>query len=211
MFLSKKGQVFLMKHEGIRTKAYRDPVGILTIGAGFTWQSRAFRKWWWLYKPGQDFTINSTMTPAEIGDALDYMVRQEYGAAVTEWLDGQTVPQHVMDTLISVVWNLGPRALGWSWAKAVKEGDYVKAARLLKNTGTTAKGRKLAGLVRRREEEALLLRMGVYTGVPASKEWQDRNPTKPTIPVPEQPAPAPRSFWQRLFGWFVRGKSDGSI
>lgn len=195
MFLSKKGQVFLMKHEGIRTKAYKDPVGILTIGAGFTWQSRAFRKWWSLYKHPQSFTINSTMTPAEIGEALDFMVREEYGKAVEDWLDGQTVPQHVMDALISVVWNLGPGALKWSWAKAVKEGDYVKAARLLKNTGTTAKGRKLPGLIRRREEEALLLRMGVYVGVPADKTWQDRNNPKP--PSPAKPA---STWWQRLFG-----------
>jgi lysozyme len=71
----------------------------------------------------------------------------------------------VFDGSVSPVFNLGPGSLKWKWAAAVKRGDLKEAGRMLKVTGVTAKGRKLAGLVRRRKEEALLITDGIYTGV----------------------------------------------
>jgi len=68
----------------------------------------------------------------------------------------------VFDGTCSPVFNLGPGSLKWKWAAAVKAGDLAQAAALLINTGTTAKGKKLAGLVRRRKEEARLLQFGDY-------------------------------------------------
>lgn len=203
MLLSPKGRVFLMNHEGVRTKAYLDPINVLTIGAGFTWRSAAFRKWWSQNRPGQAFTIKSTMTPYEIQEALGFMVQEEYGSAVVKWLGGQKVPEHVMDALISVVWNCGAKALSWKWAQAVKRGDYILASKLLKTTAITAGGKRLRGLIRRREEEALLLRMGVYTGVPAGREWQERNSKpQPLASIPNAPVPSQGGFWSRFIGWW---------
>lgn len=75
------------------------------------------------------------------------------------------MPQHVFDGMVSPVFNLGPGSLKWTWAKGCKAGDYDYAAQRLRVTGVTAQGRKLAGLVRRRKEEALLIQEGIYTGV----------------------------------------------
>jgi GH24 family phage-related lysozyme (muramidase) len=181
--ISKNGIKFIRLHEGVRNKAYLDPIGIPTIGVGFTMRSASFREWWAANKKGK-FSILSTMTDAEIDSALEYLISKEYGRAVNIFLN-KTVPQHVFDAAVSAVFNLGPGALKWKWAQAMKQGDYKKAADLLRVTGTTAGGKELAGLVRRRKEEALLMSKGVYTGVNTVQV----NPPLIVNPTPSTPAP----------------------
>lgn len=164
MRLSAKGAAFVRAHEGFRSNLYLDPVGIPTIGVGFTWRSTAFRKWWQKNKPGVKFQRGASMTQGEADDALMYLFDQEYGAAVNKFL-GKDVPQHVFDAMASMTFNCGPGALKWSWAKFAKQGNYREAARRLKTTAVTAQGVRLNGLVRRRKEEAELLLNGVYKGV----------------------------------------------
>lgn len=163
MQLSAPGADFVRHHEGFVDHAYADPVGILTIGIGFTWASQSFRGWWGKNRPGKEFGKDSRMTRAEADDALRYMVDQEYGAAVSKFLGARKVAQYTFDAMASAVYNLGAGALRWKWASAVKSGDLTEAARLLRKTGTTAKGRTLKGLVSRRKEEAELLALGDYT------------------------------------------------
>lgn len=165
MKISDRGLAFIRRHEGVKQKAYKDPVGVLTIGVGFTWRSESFREWWAANRTGKEFSIASAMTPAEIDSALRFLIDREYGAAVNRFLGNKTVAQHVFDAMTSVVFNLGPGALTWKWAAAAKRADYSEAARLLETTGTTAKGKRLPGLVRRRKEEAALLGRGIYGDV----------------------------------------------
>lgn len=181
--LSAKGAAFIRLHEGFRPAAYKDPVGILTIGIGFTWRSSSFREWWSKFKAGP-FNSASRMTVQEADDALQYLVAREYGKAVNDFL-GKEVPQHVYDAMVSAVYNLGPGALKWKWAEAARNGDYGLAASRLRVTGTKAQGRVLPGLVRRRKEEALLLEKGVYTGVKAVQPEPPANPAPPSDPLPE--------------------------
>lgn len=162
MELSAKGAAFTRQHEGFVPNAYLDPVGILTIGIGFTWRSAAFRKWWNAHRPNEIFSLSSQMTREEADTVLLYLFREEYGKAVNDFL-GKAVPQHVFDGMASPVFNLGPGALAWRWAQAAKAGDYKLAANLLETTGTTAQGRKLSGLVKRRADEAELILHGDYT------------------------------------------------
>ena len=162
--LSPKGAAFVRAHEGFVSRYYLDPIGVPTIGIGFTWRSTSFREWWAKNMPGVKFGPGASMTRAQADDALIYMCEREYGSAVNQFLAKQ-VPQHVFDGTVSPVYNLGTGSLEWKWADAVKRGDYADAARLLRTTGTTANGKKLAGLVRRRKEEALLIEHGIYTGV----------------------------------------------
>lgn len=164
--LSAKGATFIRLHEGFVARWYLDPVGIPTIGIGFTWRSTAFRKWWAANKSGVKFARGVTMTREEAEDALSYLVDNEYGKAVNDFLN-KKVDQHIYDGMVSPVFNLGPGSLKWTWAAAVKRGEIKDAARRLTKTGVTARGVRLAGLVRRRKEEAALLRDGVYTGVDA--------------------------------------------
>lgn len=181
MRLSKRGAAFIRAHEGFRSNAYRDPVKILTIGIGFTWGSKSFREWWAKYRPGQTFGDKSSMTVAEAESALVYLCDVEYGAAVVKFLGGKVVEQHVFDAACSMVFNCGPGALNWKWAAAMKAGDIKTAAAQLRVTATTAKGKKLPGLVRRRQEEAALMLTADYAGVKVPAE---------TVPTPEPVIPA---------------------
>lgn len=161
---SKKGATFTRLHEGVVLRWYLDPADIPTIGIGFTWRSAAFRSWWAKNRPGVKFERGVTMTREEADDCLLYLVNNEYGEAVDKFL-GKKVPQHVFDGTVSPVYNMGPGSLKWTWAAAVKRGDYSDAARRLERTGTTSRGKVYPGLVRRRKEEARLIRDGVYAGV----------------------------------------------
>ena len=162
MELSASGAAFIRRHEGFVPRYYLDPVGVGTIGIGFTWRSASFRSWWAANKSGA-FGPGATMTQAQADAALRVLIADEYGRAVNGFF-GKAVPQHVFDACVSAVYNLGPGALAWRWAAAARDGDFARAAALLRVTGTTAGGKTLAGLVRRRREEALLLEQGIYTG-----------------------------------------------
>lgn len=165
MRLSKQGAAFVRSHEGFVPRYYLDPVNVGTIGVGFTWASSAFREWWGKNRPGQKFGPGATMTAAEADSCLLYLCDAEYGAAVNKFLAGKVVEQHVFDAMCSMVYNCGAGALEWRWAALVKAGDMVAAAKAWKETAVTAKGKKLAGLVRRRKEEAELAQYGRYGGV----------------------------------------------
>lgn len=170
MKLSTQGARFIAKHEGFVPRWYRDPVGIPTIGHGFTWRSASFRAWWAKNRPGVDFREGVTMTRAEAAEVLGILVSEEYGPPVSkEW---GKVSQHVYDGGSSVCFNAGGRSLSWKWSQAIKRGDIAGGARLLKTTAVTAKGRRLNGLVRRRSEEAALIQFGQY-GAAASAPVSD--------------------------------------
>lgn len=162
MTLSAPGAAFVRHHEGFVDHWYADAVGVGTIGIGFTWGSNAFRDWWGRNRPGQKFGPGATMTRDEAEKCLIFMCASEYGKAVNTFL-GRAVPQHVFDGMTSPVFNLGPGSLKWKWAASAKAGDFKDAAARLRNTGTTAKGKTLRGLVTRRKEEAELLELGDYT------------------------------------------------
>jgi len=162
MNLSSEGATFLRLHEGFVDHWYLDPVNVPTIGIGFTWRSVSFRDWWAKNKPGQAFAKGAKMTREEADAALIYICAREYGKAVNDFLAPHKVRQHVFDGMTSPAYNLGTGSLKWKWAAAVRNMDLREAAARLRNTGTTAKGRKLPGLVRRRKEEADLLQNGNY-------------------------------------------------
>ena len=164
MELSTAGAAFVRLHEGFVDHWYLDAVGIPTIGIGFTWRSAAFRAWWAKNRPGKEFGSGSKMTREEAQTVLIALFREEYGAAVDKFL-GRPVAQNVFDGMASVVFNCGAGSLKWKWAQAIKSGDIKGGAKLLETTAVTAKGKRLAGLVRRRSEEAKLIRDGVYTGI----------------------------------------------
>jgi GH24 family phage-related lysozyme (muramidase) len=152
--LSDDGAKFIERHEGFVSTTYRDPVGILTLGLGFTNRSPAVRRHLGKIKPGM------TITKEQARRVLRSIVDEEFGPAVISKLPG--TKQHEFDAAASVSYNVGPRVLNWKWAKAYRAGDVAEAARLLCVTATTAQGRRLRGLVRRRAEEAALLEHARY-------------------------------------------------
>lgn len=162
MQLSAPGTAFIAAHEGFVSKAYRCPAGVITIGFGFTMGSKFFATYWH-GRHGRALQLGDTITRAEADMLLQRMVDAEYGAAVNREIAPKK--QHHYDGASSMTFNCGPGALKWKWAKALKAGNPLEAARLLSTTAVTANGRRLAGLVRRRQEEAALIANGTYTGI----------------------------------------------
>ncbi|MCA1298046.1 glycoside hydrolase family protein [Stappia indica] len=159
MKISKRGLAFIAGHEGFVSKAYRDSVGVLTIGYGFTMRSRIFAAYW-RAKRGRALQLGDRISRDDADTVLAKLVDEEYGVAVTAYFGD--LPQHQFDAACSVAFNLGPGAVKWRWGRALKAGDVDGAAMILAANYNTAGGRRLAGLVRRRKEEASLLANGNY-------------------------------------------------
>lgn len=152
--LSEQGAAFIAGHEGFVSRAYRDPVGVLTIGHGFTNGSAAVRRHLGRITPGMMITADQARA------VLRTVCREEFAPAARDGLPGAN--QHELDAGISIAFNVGPRVFKWKWAQAWRAGRKAEAARRMTSTATTAKGRRLPGLVRRRREESELLLNGVY-------------------------------------------------
>lgn len=178
MQLSAPGTAFIAAHEGFVSKAYLCPAGVLTIGYGFTMGSKLFADYW-QQKHGRGLRKGDTITRAEAEKLLQWAVDQEYGKAVNREIAPKK--QHHYDGASSMTFNCGTGALKWKWAQALKAGNPVEAARLLRTTAVTANGRKLAGLVRRRAEEATLIQDGRYTGVRDTVDDASKSTSKDAI------------------------------
>jgi lysozyme len=167
MQLSERGAAFIAAHEGFVSRTYRDRAGIPTIGYGFTMRSRAFAEFWQKTR-GRGLLATDTISEAEARDVLRRLADEEYGPPVIAAL--RPSAQHQFDAACSVVYNCGAAPLKDRWAAALASGDVAAAARLLRTTRTTAGGRFLAGLARRRADEAALLEYGDYgdTGRPTA-------------------------------------------
>ena len=136
MSLSQAGLNLIKSHEGLRTTAYQDPVGVWTIGYGHTGAA----------KPGQKITEAQA----------EQLLRQDVGWAQDAVRKNVKVPltQGQFDALVSFTFNLGAGALGRSTLlKKLNAGDYAGAQAEF-GKFVHAGGRVLPGLVRRRNEEA---------------------------------------------------------
>ncbi len=132
---------------------------MITIGYGFTMGSRIFSEWW-RGRHRAPLRMGGKIPRSAANGLLRTLLDHEYGPPVARALPG--LSQSQFDACVSVVYNLGPRALDWKWARALKGGEIARAAALLQSTGVTAGGRRLSGLVKRRAAEARLLAHGVY-------------------------------------------------
>lgn len=151
MQLSDKGLAFLEAHEGVVLKAYRDPVGVWTIGAGLTSSSGVVK-----------VRAGMIISKDEASRLLKEALRKNYEPAVAKAMPGAA--QHEFDCGTSFNWNTG--AIGKAtWVKrwrAKAEASLIKAGLMAWSKGG---GRVLPGLKRRREEEAVMLLEGRYIGV----------------------------------------------
>ncbi|TDE40944.1 glycoside hydrolase family protein [Antarcticimicrobium sediminis] len=151
MNTSTKGIAFLERHEGVVLKAYRDPVGIWTIGPGLTAASGVIT-------PKSGMTITLDQSRALTATALS----RNYEPAVAKAMPGAN--QHEMDGGVSFHWNTGAITKA-SWVARWRDKDWpgMRSKIMLWVKGG---GRVLPGLTRRRAEECNLIRYGVYEGDP---------------------------------------------
>ncbi len=181
---SRRGRAFLRVHEGNPLTCYLDPVGVPTIGQGFTMRSKAVKAA--LAKRGITKLVpgKTKITSAQSDEILLEVLAAEFEAAVVA-KSPDTRKQHQMDAAVSAVYNLGTGAMGWQWANLWRSGKIKEAAAYLGSHYNTADGQRLAGLVRRRKEEAALFLTGNYAGTPAAKESTEAPPKQPDPVVRE--------------------------
>lgn len=123
--------------EGLRTVAYRDPVGIPTICFG---ETRSVR-------------LGDTATPEQCREMLGARV-QEFGAAVDRCVHTPMSASRKAG-LTSFAYNVGQDAFcGSTLVLRINVGDPHACDELMR--WTKAKGISLPGLVKRREQERAL-------------------------------------------------------
>ncbi len=138
MKTSKKGIALIKEFEGLRLKAYKDIVGVPTIGYGST----------------HGVTMGDEITEEEAEILLLEDLR-EYEDCVNQYV---TVPitQEEFDALVSFAYNLGCGALrGSTLLRLLNAGNKEAAAQQFKRWNK-AGGVEVAGLTRRRVAEANL-------------------------------------------------------
>jgi lysozyme len=148
MQMSAQGVATLEHHEGVVLKAYRDVVGVWTIGAGLTAASGVVKP-----KAGM------RLTREEATILLQKALRRNYEPTVAAEMPAAR--QHEFDAGVSFHFNTGAiRKATWvkRW-RAKAAPSVIRAGLLAWNKGG---GRVLPGLTRRRDDEARMLLEGVY-------------------------------------------------
>jgi lysozyme len=160
MKTSAAGVSFIAAHEGVVTRAYRDAAGIWTIGVGHTAAAGP-------PIPARGMTVTRDEAMAILAADLPGYERDVEAAL-------GPVAQTAFDGAVSFDFNTGAIARA-SWVTHYRAGrrDAARSALL---RWTTAGGRRLAGLVRRREDEARLIFEGTYAAGEVTAEeigaWQ---------------------------------------
>lgn len=176
MNLSPIGRACLIAREGRRLTAYRDSVGVWTIGIGHTGAAGGL-------KPGPGVAITS----AEC-DALFAVDVERYVASVAK---GVKVPlsANQADALISVSYNIGPGAFaGSTFLKRLNAGDTAGARDAILNW------RIPASILTRRQAEAEQFVTPYATAMPRPTTTQkpvvvSGAPLAPSTVTPAGPIP----------------------
>tara|TARA_B100001750_G_scaffold248220_1_gene277568 strand:+ start:2817 stop:3251 length:435 start_codon:yes stop_codon:yes gene_type:complete len=141
--ITQQGIDLIKRFEGFSATVYICPAGYPTIGYGH------------VVKDGEDFSKGISKRQAEI------LLRQDAKTAERAVLRLITVPltDGQFDALVSFTYNLGSGALQRSTLRRViNRGEHPEVPRQLMRW-VWADGRKLKGLIKRREAEALLYQM----------------------------------------------------
>lgn len=138
MKINQTGLDLIKRFEGLETKAYRCPAGILTIGYGHTTGVKE----------------GDTCTPEQ----AEAWLREDCQVAELTVSANVNVPlnQNQFDALVSFIFNLGSgNFVKSTLLKKLNTSDYRGAADEL-DRWVNAGGRKLPGLVKRRAAEKAL-------------------------------------------------------
>jgi len=144
--ISQDGLKLIKKFEGCELKSYQDSVGVWTIGYGHTKG----------VEEGQEITQDEA--EEMLASELD-----EYEGYINDMVECD-LEQHQFDALVAWVYNLGPTNLRSStMLKRLNANDLEDVPNQIKRWDK-AGGKVLAGLVRRREAEALMFQ---------NEDWRD--------------------------------------
>ena len=191
---------WLAGNEGFVGRYYKCPAGAGTIGYGFTWNCLPFRQWW-MARYNRKFGPGDTISKADALVILQRAVDQQYAPPVRSRIGraGVAVTPHAVAAAIDMVFNCGARALKWSWFKLLLEGRVREAASRFTVTATTANGRKLKGLERRRMEGARIMEGNIWpswVAAPPSAEPADVERVLPRSQISAE------DYWQGV-EWLI--------
>lgn len=191
---TKMATPFIHKWEQFRANAYPDVGGIWTIGWGFTTVK------------GKKVVKGQKMTQDEAN--MEFMRRfgKEFVQPVNKAIKREDIEPEMLAALYSLAYNWGTgRVVSSDIMKLINEGQYEKAAALFPTGGRiTAGGKRIQGLVNRRNEEMALFLKGakragtkaiLATATADVARLSDSKPSaaKPssfTQPLPSEPAVA---------------------
>jgi len=155
-----KGIKLLKAFEGWRSKAYRDSVGVWTIGYGHTSMAGSPK-----------VTPNMTITKAQ-GEAILKKDLKKYEKAVNDYVRVQ-LTQEQFDALVSFCYNVGPGNFKKSsvlrYVNARRFEDVPSRLMIWNKAG----GKVLRGLTRRRAAEGELWSSGTRESKHASAAFPD--------------------------------------
>lgn len=138
MKISSRGIDLIKKYEGLRLDAYLCPAGVWTIGYGTT---KGVKKGDKITQQAAEKLLADDLTKFEIGVTCPVTV---------------PLSQNQFDALVSFAYNVGLGALRSSTLlRLLNAGDYKGAADQFRRWNK-AGGKELAGLTRRRADEAAL-------------------------------------------------------
>lgn len=154
-------QPLLKKHEGFRSNAYKDIVGVVTIGYGFT--SAVIPK----------LKMGDTITRDKADELLLQFSRDNYALPIWTAITVRDNPQFTAEmfaAIVSLAYNVGVTKIKNStMIKKLNSGDFSGAKDEFAKFNK-AGGKVVAGLVTRRADEANLFASGLAKVVAAIKE-----------------------------------------
>jgi lysozyme len=133
------GLDLIKRNEGCELTAYVCPAGVLTIGYGDT---------------GPHVVRGMTITREQAEELLANRLEREFEAGVLRLIGDAPTTENQFSALVSLAYNIGLGGLRRSTVlKMHRNGEYDAAAEAF-SMWNQGGGRVLAGLVRRRKEEA---------------------------------------------------------
>lgn len=169
MKMSEQGRKLLTQREGVRLKAYRDSVGVWTIGVGHTAAA------------GPPTPAPGMVITEEECDRIFIRDLVLYEQAIEKALR-VPVEQHEFDALVSICFNVGPRFADSTCIKRLNAKDRKGAAEAIM---MWSKPPEIIGR-RRTEQKQFLTPYGAPTARPAPASMTQK-------PAPATPAPPPKA------------------
>lgn len=143
MRVDTNGLNLIKQFEGFSGKPYLDSIGVPTIGYGFTY-----------YPNGKRVTMNDSPISEEHATTLLAEIIKPYEVGVDS-MTRDDITQNQFNALVSFAYNLGVKSLqGSTLLKKVNRNPNDKTIRDEFLKWVNAGGKKLQGLVNRRNKEA---------------------------------------------------------
>lgn len=182
MHVSPAGRAMIEHFEGCVLHAYRDVVGVLTIGYGCT---------------GAAVHAGMTITQEEADRMLSDRLAQEFEPAVNRLIGSAPTTQNQFDAMVSLAFNIGTGGFARSSVLRDHLGQRAFAEKRDFEMWDMADGRPLAALLKRRDAEAALYLTpdnGVLAPVPVDIKVNAASPAPKPPASPAELAVAPPRY-----------------